>query len=361
VLGGLGFVGKHFVKYLVQNNLASKIRVVDKTLVQMARLGKEFTPIFEKVECIQTNLANAGNASKAFTDPEGDYNIVVNLAGETKLAQSDQVYAEHITQLSTNMAQEAVKHKVDKYIEVSSADVYEPRDKPNTEKDKLKPWTKIGIAKLAAENNIQQVKGLPLIIVRPAVVYGPSDIRGLAPRLCIAAVYKKTGEKMEFPQWFEEQKISTVHVQDVAAALAFIINRGEVGKIYNLVDQFQTDQKKLNASLERLFGISIGHLSLLKSEATKLLSEETLLEEVNGEHAPIWSQMIREAKLEYSPLTPWLDQETLTNKSLSVDGSAITQIGFKYEHPEVTDQLLREQIEYAVSEGWFPASMITEK
>lgn len=38
----------------------------------------------------------------------------------------------------------------------------------------------------------------------------------LAPRFCMAAVYKKTGEKMEYPDWFEKTKINTVHVRDVA-------------------------------------------------------------------------------------------------------------------------------------------------
>lgn len=31
------------------------------------------------------------SAAKAFTDPEGDYQIVINLAGETKLSQEDTV------------------------------------------------------------------------------------------------------------------------------------------------------------------------------------------------------------------------------------------------------------------------------
>jgi nucleoside-diphosphate-sugar epimerase len=61
ILGGLGFVGRHLVKHLVDNNVASKIRVADKTMMAMARLGKQFTPAFETVECIQCNLITPGN------------------------------------------------------------------------------------------------------------------------------------------------------------------------------------------------------------------------------------------------------------------------------------------------------------
>lgn len=358
VLGGLGFIGRHLVKLLVDQNVASKIRVVDKIMVQMARLGSQFQPAFDKVETIQANLSNPDAVAKAFTDPEGDYNIVINLAGETKLSQSDGVYEEGITKLSTLVGQEALKHKTERFIEVSTGEVYESHHKQSNESAKLHPWTGIGKAKLKAEEALKGLKGLPLIIVRPAYVYGPSDIRGLAPRLCIAAVYKKTGEKLEFPKWFEEQKINTVHVRDVAKALVHLVSNGAVGEVYNLADKFDTDQTKLNAILQTVFGIHIGHLGTIESQASKLLSAESILEEVNAEHAPTWSKMVSEAKLEYSPLTPWLDLEAVSNKSLALDGSHIESTGFKYDHPEVTETLLREEVQYAVSEGWFPPSLI---
>ena len=37
ILGGTGFVARHLVKYLVDNNLASKIRVADKQLPKTGR------------------------------------------------------------------------------------------------------------------------------------------------------------------------------------------------------------------------------------------------------------------------------------------------------------------------------------
>jgi len=358
ILGGLGFVGKHLVRYLVKKEVASKIRVADKIMVQMARLGKEFSDSFDKVECIQANLTHADAVARVFTDAGGDFNVVINLASETKYSQSEQVYEEGIVKLSTVVAQEAMKHKTERFIELSTAEVYEHSSKPVTESGAVKPYHGIGKAKAKAEEQLRAVKGLPLVVVRPGIVYGPGDIRGLAPRLCIAAVYKKTGEAMEFPQWFEEQKINTVHVHDVVRSLVHLISNGEVGKAYNLADKNDTDQKKLNVILEKLFGIKIGHMGVLKSEASKLLPIDQLVSEVNAEHAPTWSKMISEAKLEYSPLSPWLDEEALLNSSMCVDGSAIEKTGFTYEKPNVTEELLRDEIKYAVAEGWFPANLI---
>jgi len=358
VLGGLGFIGRHLVKYLVDNNLTSKIRVVDKVMVAMARLGKDFTESYSKVECIQANLINPDGAAKAFTDAEGDYTIVFNLAGETKLGQEDKVYEDGITKLSTVVAKEAMKHKIEKFIEVSTAEVYEASAKPSSETSTIKPWTGIGRAKAKAEESLKGVNGLPLIIVRPGIVYGVGDTKGLSPRLCIAAVYKKKGEKLEYPQWFEESKINTVHVSDAARALWHVAANGKVGEVYNLGDKNDTDQKKLNVVIEKVFGIQTGHMGTLKSEAAKLMTTESLLEEINGEIIPTWVKMTSEAKLEYTPLSPYLDAEAIANKSLCVDGSKIESTGFKYEHPMVTDVEIKEQLTHAIAEGWFPPGTI---
>ncbi len=62
VLGGVGFVGRNFVKYLIDNQLASFIRVVDKVLPPTAFLGKEHQAAFDNniVEFVQGNLTNQG-------------------------------------------------------------------------------------------------------------------------------------------------------------------------------------------------------------------------------------------------------------------------------------------------------------
>jgi len=336
--------------------LASKIRVVDKIMVAMARLGKD-EALFNKVDCIQANLCNPEGAAKAFADSEGDYDIVINLAGETKLSQEESVYAEGITKLSITVAKECLKHKVQKFIEVSTAEVYDSAAKPSSESDTLKPWTGIAKAKLKAEEELKAMKGLPLVIVRPSIVYGQGDIRGLAPRICIAAVYKKTGDTMEYPNWFEAQKINTVHVSDVCKALWHLAVNGTVGAVYNLADKDNLDQKTLNVVLEKIFGIKTGHLGTIKSEAVKLMDTESLVGEINGEHAPIWAKMIGEAKITHSPLTPWLDNEALLNCNLCVDGTAIEKTGFTYDHPHVSEDLIRQQVAHAVENGWFPPNL----
>jgi len=359
VLGGLGFVGRNLVKYLVDNNYASKIRVVDKTMSAMARLGKEFSPVFENpsVECIQANLISPEGAAKAFTDPSGDFSVVINLAGETKLSQSDNVYADGITKLSTTVAHEAAKHTLTKFIEVSTAEVYEPSSKPCDENAPVKPWTGIAKSKLNAEEALKAIPNFPLVIVRPAMIYGPGDVKGLAPRLCIAAVFKKTGEKLEYPNWFEATKINTVHVIDVVRAIWHLVENSRNGEVFNLSDKNDTDQLKLNPILENVFKIQTGHLGTIKSEAAKLMNTESLLEEINGETIPTWVKLTGDSKLDYTPLSPFLDSEALANKNLCIDGSAIEKTGFSYQYPKIGEPEIRGQLTHATTEGWFPPGL----
>jgi len=354
VLGGLGFIGRNLVDHIVQNDLASKVRVVDKKLMAMANLSKREEELFSKVECIQANLCDAEAVKRAFHDDSGDYDIVINLASSTRRSQTDEVYKQGIVELSRVVATEALKHKTTKFIEASTTEVYKPSTKPVSESGDTQPWTGEAKAKLEAEKKLKDLKGLPLIIARVAVTYGPGDVSGLAPRLCIGAVFKKTGQKLEYPSWFEDQKFSTVHVSDVCRALMHLTQHGIVGSVYNIADKFDTDQKKLNAILEKIFNIKTGTINFAQSELSKMLATEDLVNEVNGETGITWLNLLSEQKIDYSPLSPFLFKENLSNNSMSIDGSAIEKTGFSYNHPAVTEDGIRAMLKCYMEEKWFP-------
>jgi len=71
-----------------------------------------------------------------------------------------------------------------------------------------------------------------------------------------------------------------------------------------------------------------------------------------------WSDLCKEHQISTTPLTPYLDEELLYDNPLSVDGNAITETGFKYAHPKVTPELVRESLDYHIKNGAFPAKLI---
>jgi len=358
ILGGVGFIGRSLVQYLVENDLVSKIRVADKVLPALAGLNATQKAIFEgdKVEFKQANLSRPAMVQKVFDEADGKFTYVFNLAGETKYSQADAVYQENIIDVSLTCAKEAAKNGVAKFIELSTAQVYDSGDRPRKEDAKLKPWTGIAKAKLKAEDELKKVSGLNLVIVRPAIVYGPGDLSGITPRLVIGAVYKSLGEKMEF-LWDKDLSINTVHVRDAARALWHLAEKGANGATYNLADEGKTNQGSVNKILENIFGIKTGFLGNLKSKVA-CVSMKTVADYSNEKHLKPWSDLCKAAGITTTPLTPYLDEELLYDNPLSVDGSAIKNTGFSYNHPQVNEELLREAIDYFVKNGTFPAKSI---
>jgi len=305
------------------------------------------------VEFKQANLANPKMLDKVF---EGTWNFVFNLAAETKYSQSDEVYKESIIDLATVCAKEAVKHGVTRWIEISTAQVYEAGKKPSDEDGKLKPWTKLAKAKLKSEEAVRGVGGLNVVVVRPAIVYGPGDVYGISPRLIAAAVYTQLQDKMEF-LWSKDLKLNTVHVADVCAALWHLTSKGTVGEVYNLADSGDTDQGSIAVLLEKIFNIQTGFHGSLASKAPTTVAMKTVADTANDKHLKPWSDLCKAQGIVNTPLTPYLDEELLYNNSTSVDGTKISKTGFSYTHPKVTEDLLREQLDYFIKIGYFPKNV----
>ncbi|KAL7750824.1 hypothetical protein RI367_003781 [Sorochytrium milnesiophthora] len=349
ILGGVGFIGRNLVHYLVSNNLSSDIRVIDKVLPATAWLSDAHKQSMDKADFRQANLVAPASIEKAFTRDDGKkWDYVINLAAETKYSQAETVYEEKVYTLSINCAKEAAKQGCKVFVEVSTAQVYDGEKKASTEDAKTKPWTLIAKYKLKAEEELKKIPGLNLVIVRPAVVYGPGDMQGITPRLIIGHVYKHLKQEMKL-LWTKDLRINTVHVNDVVAALyalcEYYKDKQANGEIFNLADKQDSDQETVNAHIRTIFGIETGFQGTIISNFAKL-NLASVTEEVNETHLEPWSDLLKASQIANSPLTPYLDQELLYNNSTTVDGSKIEQkIGFKYTVPNVTEEKLREVVD----------------
>ncbi|KAI7875675.1 NAD(P)-binding protein [Lichtheimia hyalospora FSU 10163] len=362
VLGGVGFIGRHFVHYIVQNNLAKHVCVVDKVLPQTAYLSPEHQASFDKVEFRQGNLINPDSVAKCFTKSDGgEYDFVFNFAAETKYSQAPEVYQERIHQLSVNCAKEAAKRHVKAYVVLSSSEIYDSDQGASTEEGSIKPWTTIAKYKYKAEQELSKMDGLNLIILRPALVYGPGALLGLTPRLIIGRVYQYLNEEMKL-LWSKDLKLNTVHVDDVVraswhVAIWYAENHkpGDKIPVFNLADKQDTDQETINEQLQAIFGIKTGYYGSAISTFAKL-NLSSVTEEVNEKHLAPWAKLLKESHISTSPLSPYLDEELLYNHALSVNGTKIERdTGFTYAVPNLTKEKLIEIIDYYKALNVWPA------
>eukprot|EP01006_Ploeotia_vitrea_P002016 TRINITY_DN106210_c0_g1_i1.p1 TRINITY_DN106210_c0_g1~~TRINITY_DN106210_c0_g1_i1.p1 ORF type:complete len:376 (-),score=34.22 TRINITY_DN106210_c0_g1_i1:462-1562(-) len=354
ILGGCGFIGRHVVAHLINNDLAAAVRVCDKTLPQLSYFSDEFQKIFNdpRVEFKQADMCNPQHLSRAF-DKEHPFNIVINLAAETRYGQTQEIYQTKIVSARIHCARAAVEcGGIDKYIEVSTAQVYDSDHKAKPEhKAKIKPWTQLAEAHRLAEVEIQKLE-LPLIIVRLPVVYGPADRGGLMPRLICGAVYQHEKEVMKF-LWKGDLELYTVHVRDVAAGLCHLGKQGVQGEVYNMCDKSKTDQQRIAKILEELYGIKTDFYGSVKSHLAKLKLAD-LANEANAGHMTPWADMCKEKGILNSVLSPYIDVELLYNNHLTLDGSKIEGTGFQYQYPILNTELARESIQYWIDLKHFP-------
>lgn len=61
--------------------------------------------------------------------------------------------------LSIAVGKEAAKRGVKAFVELSTGMVYKPDSQPSKEGDKLKPWSKIAVFKLQAEEQLAKIEG----------------------------------------------------------------------------------------------------------------------------------------------------------------------------------------------------------
>lgn len=308
------------------------------------------------VEVVQADVADDEYYDKITADSRvgGGFDYVVNLAAETAHGKKDEFYQKMVDG-TAKLAAAARRMGVKKFIQVSTAHVYKSGNaRPATPEAALAPWTQQAEYSLRAEAAAKAVAGLPVIVLRPAIIYGPGDVTGLMPRCVVAAAYKKLGTKMNF-LWDGDLKLNTVHVFDVVRAIYFVARKADGGAVFNLADKGDTDAGKVSAALGSIFGIETGFHGSVKSNLAAM-KMDTVVDAANEEHLAPWLALLKEHRINNTPLSPYLHRQLLAHNHLFIDGSGIEAIGFKYAVPAVTVEGIKDVLAQHIAQRIFPVS-----
>ena len=168
--------------------------------------------------------------------------------------------------------------------------------------------------------------------------------------------------------WTRDLRVNTVHITDVTRALFSIADwyavenqRGwdpkAMGKVptFNIVDNGQTCQGTMAEIISQIFGIKTGFQGQLVSTFARL-NMDSVVDDVNDEVLGPWAELLEDAGITRpGPLTPFMEKELLKDTDLSMDGSRLEKlVGFTYNKPKITKELVQEMIDSYTRIGWWP-------
>jgi nucleoside-diphosphate-sugar epimerase len=281
ILGGVGYIGRNLVKHLIDTGVTANITVADKAMPMLSHFHPLFETVFSQVEYVQCDLTRTPD--KAFNK---EYAVIVNCAGETRPAMNEYEHrsksvgvVESVLPLITSPV---------KWIELSTAQVYPPDEIRSTEASQTAPYNHSGAFRLEVEQILASNALINYTILRPAIVYGLGDFRGLTNWLVLATVYKKRRERMKL-LWNAKLKQNTVHILDMCGAIVHV-RPMDSGAVFNVADDANTDQGAINKLLERMFRIKTGFHGKTLSKLA-LSDIEGVCQEANDKHMLPWTDL----------------------------------------------------------------------
>lgn len=233
VAGGAGFIGSNFVnKYCAKYD----IFVVD-SLTYAGSLTNFDWSRFPRENFYKENIVQQHQMDKIFS--EVNPNVVVNFAAESHVDNSiknPSIFTETNVQGTQTLLHVSLEHGVEKYIQVSTDEVYGhlEADSPSfTEVTPLSPRSPYSATKASADlivNAYNQTYGLTTCITRCSNNFGANQHREkLIPKIIINALNDKKipiyGNGANIRDW--------IYVEDHIDGIASVIEYGKSGNVYN--------------------------------------------------------------------------------------------------------------------------------
>lgn len=236
VSGGMGFIGSHFIRYVLREHIDWEVVNLDKltyagNLENLKDVQGNHRYRFVRGDIVDRDLVN-NLLSEGF-------DVSINFAAESHV---DKSIRDSLPFIETNikgtqvLLEGARQYNVKKFIQISTDEVYGSLGSEGefSEESPLLPNSPYAASKAAADllcRAYYQTYSLPVIIVRSSNNFGPYQYpEKLIPVLTISALQDKPlpiyGQGENIRDW--------IYVLDNCAAIDCVLQQGQVGEIYNI-------------------------------------------------------------------------------------------------------------------------------
>ncbi|MGI8595193.1 MAG: NAD-dependent epimerase/dehydratase family protein, partial [Solirubrobacteraceae bacterium] len=250
VTGGTGLIGSHVVRALVERG--DDVRVALRPSSRMDNLA-DLSLALEEVDC---DVLDRRAVRRALRGVER----VFHVAGTTSLRKPTETVFRVNVQGTRTVLEEALRAGVERVVYTSSVAAVGPAPRGSTADEKHAFRGSYGIPYVAAKREAEvealrlAARGLPVVIVNPAHVFGPGDLYRSS------TVVVRRFLCRQIPAYVDGA-INIVDAADVARGHLLADERGVVGERYILGNR--------NYTWERLFA-DLGRISGVEPPAVRL-------------------------------------------------------------------------------------------
>jgi nucleoside-diphosphate-sugar epimerase/dTDP-4-dehydrorhamnose 3,5-epimerase-like enzyme len=251
VTGATGFIGSHLTKALVDRGARVSV------LVRRGGRLSGLQGVLDKIRIFETDITNASRLTELFQQiqPKKLFHLAAYTAPVRDLANaSDALGVNLIGTMALLQAAQSVE--LDAVVVSGTCEEYGDGEAPYHEDSHVQPVSPYSVTKAAASlwcRMLHQISGLPIVLIRPFLCYGPAqEPNRLVSQAIIAALANQ-----DLPMSPGNQTRDLTHVTDlVQGYIAASITPEAIGQVINLGSGQEHRVQEIVEMIYRLAGSS---------------------------------------------------------------------------------------------------------
>jgi dTDP-glucose 4,6-dehydratase len=263
VTGGAGFIGSHFVEYVL-NTTEYEVTTIDTLTYSGDRENLQRANQDDRHKFIEGDIRNENLVEKLLETAD----VVVNFAAETHV---DRSITDSSKFVSTNiegarvLLAKAVTADIDTFLQISTDEVYgEVLKGTASEKDPLSPRNPYAATKAGADHLARSyyvTHNLPVVITRSSNNFGPRQ----HPEKVIPKFIEKATNGEQLTIYGDGSNIREwIYVKDNCSAILTALEKGTPGEIYNIGSGDKLTNVEMAKAIISELGIAKDHLTFVE-------------------------------------------------------------------------------------------------
>lgn len=267
ITGGCGFIGHHFVEHIILNT-DWNIIIIDKLSYASMGLKRLEDEVFQnainsnRLKIFTWDLVN--EISVGLLQEINDTNIIVHMAAETHVDNSIEEPVKCIKNniMSTVTMLELARKltKLETFFYFSTDEVYGPAlgDKMYKEDERHNPTNPYSSSKSGAEQicvAYHNTYKIPIIRINVMNAFGERQhIEKFIPKVIKSVL---NGDKVFIHSYPDKKSSGTryyIHARNIAAAVLFLLEKGNIGESYNLTGEQEISNLEMAQMIAKVIG-----------------------------------------------------------------------------------------------------------